>query len=308
MTRPDLNITDELTKTAPSKEVTAANDLFLIDSVTRFNVVMNQLTEHSYRDHQLMTFPSGRIEMIQIPDLSLGTYQYTQPFTNLKMEHGGGMLESKSGTSVSIQFRDDKQLRLHRMIHAWVHYIDAVKRGALSPKQRYIIENRFDYMCSIYYFLCGPTGTDIRWWCKFTGCFPSEVPTSDMSFNLGGGGPESTFSVNFNCFWYEPCDLSSLIEFNQVTKVGNLFGNASKTNLTVLNSIVAPWFSDTFNGTGMTLAGAPFVIAQMDGKTLSNPTLCWRRLEYDGNFEEIKKDTPLPYPAPNGGINMPIEF
>ena len=51
-------------------------------------------------------------------------------------------------------------------------------------------------------------------WCsKYTGCFPTSVPISDLSFNKGSA-PDSKCSIPFRYFMYEPLSYAALIDFN----------------------------------------------------------------------------------------------
>ena len=91
--------------------------------------------------------------------------------------------------------------------------MDGVMRDKFTPKDKYIIYNCFDYATSIYDIQVDETGENVIWWTKYTGCFPYQVPLSDLSFNKGSD-PDPKCSISFKYYMCEPVSIASLIDFN----------------------------------------------------------------------------------------------
>lgn len=253
--RPDLNILDEKNPNFVSEA--CKKDNMINNLVKTNNIVMRQLTDQLSTEHDFMTFVTGRIESLQIPDMTIKNYSISQPYTNLLMPYGGNAWESKTGGTFDITFRDDRYLRLHKMFQVWVHYIDGVTRNSLYPKQKYTIYNKIDYATSVYYFICDVDGETLLWWSKYTGAFPITVPNSDLSFNLRGSY-DARLSIPFVYFYHEALNVEILHDFNR---------NANPLNRTYINS-----YNPDVVGTDNAMAGAPFIYRK---NTASNFKLRW---------------------------------
>jgi hypothetical protein len=73
-----------------------------------------------------------------------------------------------------------------------------------------------DYMSSIYYFVLEPDGKTLKYWAKYTGCWPNQIPYSQMSYRRG----ESTMVELEGTFVYtskEDMSVAILEDFNRVS-------------------------------------------------------------------------------------------
>lgn len=257
--RPECNIVNEYNPTVISNN--CRNDRFMQYMVQAHNVVSRQLTMELTSNHDFMTFPLGRIESMQIPDLSIKNSTISQPYTNLLMPYGGNAWESKTGGTFDVTFREDSELRIHRLIQLWVHYIDCVSRGEFAPKDKYVRFNKIDYASSVYYVICAPNGEDILWWSKYTGVFPTSVPNSDLGFNLRGE-VDNKVSVPFVYYYHESLNPDIMADFNRNAKTE--YGNYT----------YQPFYteSDESLGSGNGIVGAPFI----SGNMVSGYKLRWK--------------------------------
>lgn len=163
--------------------------------------------------HAFIPFLTGRVESLQQPDYSIKNYNLTQPYTRFSIPYAATALESQTGGSFDITFRDDGQFSIRKMFYAWIYYMDGVMRNKFRPKDKYIIYNAFDYATSIYDIMVDATGENIIWWSKYTGCFPTSVPISDLSFNKGSA-PDSKVSIPFVYYYHEDLNIGALLDLN----------------------------------------------------------------------------------------------
>ena len=179
--------------------------------------------------HTLIPYLTSRVESLQLPDYSIKTEELRQPYTRYGIPYPTSAIESQSSGDFDITFRDDKFLTIRKLFYAWVYYMDGVMRDKFTPKDKYIIYNCFDYATSIYDFQVDETGENVIWWTKYTGCFPYQVPLSDLSFNKGSD-PEPKCSISFKYFMCEPLSLAALLDFNY-NSLGYRYMRESETSI-----------------------------------------------------------------------------
>lgn len=218
--RPNLNIYDSNSKLvkASSERYKAssapASDAFFTYMNTQHPYMLKSLTDQLDWSHDFIPYLVGRTESLQLPDYTIKQYNLNQPFTNFNLPYGGHALDSMTGGSFDITFREDNELRIHKLFQAWVYYINNVTRNMFSPTDEHIRDNIIDYATSVYSIVCKADAETIVHWTKYTGAFPTNVPNSDMSFNLRGGVPQKV-QVTFNYFLQEAMDPYILVDFNK---------------------------------------------------------------------------------------------
>ena len=203
--------------------------------------ILNSLKVNSWGEHDFIPFLVGRTESLQIPDFSLKTYKMNQPYTGFNLPYSGHGLESMTGGTFDITFRDDKELRVHKLFHTWEYYIDGVTRNKFCPKTEYIRHNKIDYATSVYCITCKADAETIIFWSKYTGAFPTNVPNSNMSFNLRGT-VDSKITIPFEYFYAESLNPYILVDFNK---------NAHVVNASTKTGYIPVYRSDTLGGIGM---------------------------------------------------------
>ncbi len=163
--------------------------------------------------HSLIPYLTGRVESLQLPDYTIKQYNLTQPYTRYSIPYASSAIESQTGGSFDLTFRDDRDFSIRKLFYAWIYYMDGVMHNKFIPKDKYIRYNAFDYATSIYDIQVDDTGENIVWWSKYTGAFPTSVPISDLSFNKGSA-PDSKVSIPFAYYHYRPLDPNILIDLN----------------------------------------------------------------------------------------------
>lgn len=242
ITRPELNVVNIGNPAFVSS--TCSKDSWMKYMARDHNIVLRHLTLTLDPDHDFMPFLVGRTESIQIPDYSLKNQSVSQPYSNYLMPYATNANESRTGGTFDIVFKEEYQLRVHKLFYTWMYYIDAVNKGLFKPLHKFLIYNKFDYMCSVYHIVTRADGETIVWWSKYTGCVPINIPNSDMSFNLRGG-TENKIPITFSYFMHEALNPEILLDFNQNSR-------AAATSY-------VPLYDEELFSTGNALVGAPFI-------------------------------------------------
>lgn len=184
ITRPDLNIFSSI-------EHGTLAEFIGTDGMTQRLLLENPevllwLSKGFTDKHDFIPYLQGRTESIQIPDVQIRTSDFTIPFFSYKYSFPTVTNESETGGSFEITFREDDQMRITKLFHYWLMYMDAVNKNRYRPSRSHIYDHSFDYMCSVYEFICDPTSEWILFYTKYTGCVPTSVPTSNFSYSRGG--------------------------------------------------------------------------------------------------------------------------
>ena len=314
--RPDLNILDVHGKNLVSltekqraagyyQNVSPNKDQFFRYMKSCHPNMLRSISGNEMGEHDFIPFLVGRTESLQIPDYQIKDYNITQPYTNFNLPYASHALASKTGGQIEITFREDNRLSVHNLFQTWAYYIDGVTRNIFGPRMKYIKNNKFDYMCSIYYIVCGPDAETILFWSKITGAFPINVPNSNLSFNLRGT-PDNKCSITFAYFHQEPYEPNILVDFNKnahVMESGTPYIPIYNTNTIKSTGMTAYSKATTSNkqsvgglakkldraidaaprdvnalsvlGTGNALAGCPF-ICKIKGN--NHYTLRWKKI------------------------------
>lgn len=176
-------------------------------------IILKSLTSQLTETHDFIPFLVDRTESLQLQDLSIKNYEVTQMFTGHKLEYAGNGLESKTGGTLEISFREDYYCRVTKFFNTWLHYIDGVTRDIFRPRREYVYLNKLDYTCSIYQIVTNPTGNDIIYFAKYTGCFPLNANHSNFSHQLRGT-PDNKVSVTFAYSHFDALNLEIITDFN----------------------------------------------------------------------------------------------
>lgn len=265
ITRPDLNIVTkkngsgfglvEGTDLGPGADVWPT----AIGMWSQHPWLLKALSKEMTSVHDFIPFMTSRIETSQLPDYSIKNYSVNQPYTGYLLPYGSHGISSTTGASFDITFRETNDLCIHKLYQIWLEYIDRVTRNLITPKERYILENRADYMVSIYNIICAPDAKTILYWNKYTGCFPIVNPNSTLSFNRNERGADNKVNITFNYFHSEPLNPQSLIDFNRNCKVLTPDGFEK---LNEVHHVEEYYFSNVpvpSYGTGYAFATKPFI-------------------------------------------------
>jgi hypothetical protein len=125
-------------------------------------------------------------------------------------------IQSEAANTVSIPLFETQNLDIMKTLNIWVNYIANVTDGTFHANPVMIKNGVIDYMSSIYYFVLEPDGRTLKYWAKYTGCWPNTIPYSQLSFNRG----QSTMvevEANFVYTSKEDMNVAILEDFNRVS-------------------------------------------------------------------------------------------
>lgn len=258
-TRPDLNIIkSDGTLTNQAK----TDDLYLYVWNNNANI-LKSLTQFYSTNHQFNTFIHNNAKSFEVSDEFIKPTDHGETFTGNKLQYGKSDIESRSAGEFSITYVDDANLNVYKMHKLWVDYISKVYRGHFYPRDDYKFNKTLDYACAAYYILCGPDGETILFWSKYYGVFPTNIPSSTLSWSKGSvlGNPE--MSINYSYSFKEDFDPIALAEFNELCAV-----KASQ-------SVARKNYDGNHASMGSTLVGAPYIDSvKVDGRKFFK--LKWR--------------------------------
>lgn len=242
-TRPDLNIVKSdgtLTQQAKS------DDLYNYVWTNNANIVKS-LTQFYTTKHQFNTFIHNNAKSFEVSDEFIKPTEHGETLTGNKIQYGKSDIESRSAGEFSISYVDDANLNVYKMHKLWVDYISKVYRGHFYPRDPYKFNKTLDYTCAAYYILCGPDGETILFWSKYYGVFPTNIPSSTLSWSKGNvlGNPE--MSINYSYSFKEDFDPIALAEFNELCATK---ASSSKARIN---------YDGNHASMGSTLVGAPYI-------------------------------------------------
>lgn len=248
-TRPALNLYDHVSYT----------EIKLLDVVSRDPVyyyldnnnrqLLRSLTKTFSGMHDFNPFLSNMAQSFELSDESIETIEHGKTFTGHMVKYGRHNIKSKTAGTFSVDYIDDNEYKVYKIHKAWCDYISKVYRGEFEPEEYYIKNRILDYACSVYYFLCGEDGETILFWSKYTGVFPTNIPSAKSSWNKGTLLKMPEISVNYEYAWKEDFNPVSLAEFNI---------NGSGADQDSGYSYISTYEPELLT-TGKTFTGSPFV-------------------------------------------------
>lgn len=246
-TRPDINISNDLNSSIFKTDI----GLLFFNMASQHPGIMKSLTSSLSEDHKFIPVLSNRCTGLEIQDEELEVRELNDTLTGWKLNYGTNLIKSKTAGTVTTSFIDDQQLSIYLMMKLWCEYISAVSRGVTSPKSDYIKKKQLDYAISIYYFLTAEDGESIVFWTKFTGCFPTKIPSSNFSDSWESPVRIPKYSISWQYTFKKDYDPFSLAEFNNLT--GKDFKYMNMYNASTGRS-------------PRTIQGSPFVDTNTGGK------------------------------------------
>ena len=207
---------------------------------------------------------SNTAESFDLKDNILKTREVGETRMGSKIILGDNSMESYNHDSFTVEYTELSDLSITKLHKAWVDYIHMVKHNQAAPYMAkstdgasalneanggyyysynknavksptdFVQEKVIDYACSVYYFRTAEDGCTLKYWAKYTGVFPLNVPFSAMSFSLGENKLKQ-ISVNYTYSFKEDMNTSILLEFQ------NLCNYSGWTSGTAIDSISDNW-------------------------------------------------------------------
>lgn len=197
----------------------------------------------------------------------------------------GKTLESTQGGSISITFRDTKNLEVYEFLRLWMLYIHKLRKGIFAPSYNgYQYSNDFvspyttvsnysiilhpydralDYTASIFQFITNESMSKIITWQKWYGIYPIDASISGLNGSDSGSGitSEVTVSATFHYQKKEVNNNRTLVEFNYNAGLTNDLGSARDVDFyqAASNKVVDTW-TEQYMGPVDMFTGTPYVV------------------------------------------------
>ncbi len=196
-------------------------------------------------NHQFCNILSHACTGIDVADEVLETVETGETYTGWKLTYGTSLNRSKTAGNVSCTFRDDNMLSVYKIMKIWCEYINSVYHGEYRPDDKYFNRHELDYAIAIYYFLTRNTADgEILFWTKYTGCYPTAIPSSNFGDSQGNIIKSPTYTVQFNYAKKDDYSPVALYSFNDLSEETEQY--------------VKVYDEKSFR-TGTTFVGAPYV-------------------------------------------------
>lgn len=252
MTRPEMNLYSGYRSQALSSE--NVNNARLMHMNKTNPEILHMLTKEYSPYHDFIPYLQGRTMSLQLPDYQIRTSDFGIPFFGYKYTYPTVTNESITSGSFDITFREDDQLRITKLFQFWIYYMDAINKNIMMPSRSHIRTNEYDYMCSVYELICDPTSEWVLFFAKYTGCVPTGVPISNLSFSLGDS-PDNKVGITFNYIRVETMDPAIISDFNS-----NVHVSKRGPFLDILD--------EKFDILGPTMSACPVLVTTDDNKLL----------------------------------------
>ena len=186
----------------------------------------------------------------------------------------GKIMTSNLGGTLELTFRDTKYMDVYEMLRNWMLYIHKRKIGKFFPPfNGYQFSNNFakegtkfsggasfnrlhpydraiEYGASIFDVITNETGSQILYWCKYYGLFPTSVSSSILNStqNAASIKDEATVSAQFQYQYKQENVFKNLVEFNFNAGIVDSVGNPRGDVLPYLDNELSFLYRE--NGTG----------------------------------------------------------
>lgn len=149
-------------------------------------------------------------------DLTLETYNTFDTKQNYTFPMVTFSTASESSGTFTISVDESSNLDFIKMMRIWVKYIENVSDGTFNANPDMIKNGTIDYMTSLYYFVTEADGRTLKYWAKYTGCFPTSVPYGAFSSRRGDVSI-SELNIPFVYTIKEDMNPAILEDFNRVS-------------------------------------------------------------------------------------------
>lgn len=242
-TRPELNLYENNGSALVPK---VSNDPYFYYLDKNSKDLLKSLTRNFSAVHDFNPFLSNKAGSFNLKDEYIKTDEYGETFTGWKIKFGKNNIESKTADDFEIEYTEDDNYNILKMHKAWIDYISKVYRGEFDPDRNSISNRTIDYACSVYFFLCGPDGETLLFWSKYTGVFPTNIPSTAANWSKGDLMKMPKVTIRYEYSWKEDMMPTTLAEFNL---------NSSKDR----NTRYAKTYEPELGSTGISFAGTPFI-------------------------------------------------
>lgn len=202
----DLIIADMLSYSTNSTNRSEINNLSFIPLLT------NRIKQFNVESNSLSTAEQG---------LTKHGYRHVYPTHNIG---------SLSNGMLSFDVNEMADLEIGNLIGIWYNTVIGSVNGDLRANPEYVKANRLDYVSSLYYFKLDKDAQTIKYWAKYNGVFPTNVPSEAHSWQ-GSQAGLTHMNISFAYDSREELTLSILDDFNSASIGSTDLELSSRINL-----------------------------------------------------------------------------
>lgn len=164
--------------------------LFLIteSSSVNDNLIIKSLSYKEFpNDIKSLFLPAitNKAKGFDPADTVLETFQAFDTKQQLSMNLPTFTTTSEASGNFTISVSESNNLDFIKMISLWVKYINNVSDGTFNANPEMIKNGVVDYMSSLYYFVLDSDGRTLKYWAKYTGCYPTAIPYGSLRSQKG---------------------------------------------------------------------------------------------------------------------------
>lgn len=197
---------------------------FIDDIVNRKGKMYSDVLRNLKGGSGFIPFVTNFMQNFETQDIVTETFTANDTFKGYKLTLPGSNVESHVSGTFSLTFNETRNMEITVFHKVWSDYIEAVRRGSIVAsadairrfnKDNSINKGYIEYMNSAYYFLLEPDGKTIKYYAKYTGVFPTNVPYSAFGWEMGNNGAKKV-TINYQYNFKEDMNPEILKEFNYV--------------------------------------------------------------------------------------------
>ncbi len=184
----------------------------------RDKLIIHQLSFDEFSDAPSLFLPifTNMCKGFATSDVTLDTVQGYQTKSGYSVMLPTNKIASEAAGQVSITVSETANFDFMKMLGIWVNYIADVSDGTLNANPAMIGGNMIDYMSSIYYMVLSPDGQTLKYWSKYTGCYPLSIPYGASGFQKDAWDTVS-YDITFQYAFKEDMNPETLQEFNMLS-------------------------------------------------------------------------------------------
>lgn len=169
----------------------------------------------NYTESNFLPIFTNECKSFDIQDVTLEQYDAFETKQGHKQVLPSHKTMSEAANNISISVTEDSNLSFTKMLTLWVNYIANITDGTFDANPDMVLNGCLDYMCSIFYFVLEPDGKTLKYWCKYTGCWPTTIPYSPLNYSKGSNEPVD-LSIPFQYMVKEDMNPRILEDFNTI--------------------------------------------------------------------------------------------
>lgn len=192
-------------------EAKTANDKLIAEQLS----FQKEFSDGNYIQTNFLPMFTNQLKSFDPQDLNMEMVDAFETKQGYRMPMPTFTTASEGSGNLTFNVLESSNLDITKMLTLWIKYISNITDGTFSANPDFVRSRILDYMCSVYYFCLEPDGKTIKYWSKYTGCWPNSVPLSSLGYNLGTyESPE--LSVSFAYTSKEDMTPAILEDFNRV--------------------------------------------------------------------------------------------